>query len=76
MAHEPVTEEELRRICLEAAARGERVGHILNDYLYLNFLHEQQLADQAASHRTDAESEEWWTASGAARPEGRHRIAS
>lgn len=76
MATESVTEEELRRICLDAAARGEGVSHIINDYLYLNFLHEQQEADRAANHRTEDDSEEWWIASGAARAEGRHRVAS
>lgn len=76
MASQPVTEEELRRICLDAASRGQRVGYILNDYLYLNFLQEQQEADRAAAHRSEVDPDEWWTESGAPRQEGRHRTAS
>ncbi|MCK0111014.1 hypothetical protein MWU75_02515 [Ornithinimicrobium sp. F0845] len=75
MASQLVTEEELRRICLDAASRGEGVGYIINDYLYLNFLHEQQEADRAASHRSEDDPGEWWTESGAPRAEGRHRAA-
>lgn len=75
MASQPVTEDDLRRICLDAASRGERVGYIINDYLYLNFLHEQQLADRAASHRSDEDPDEWWTEAGAPRAVGRHRAA-
>lgn len=75
MASQLVTEEELRRICLGAASRGEGVGYIINDYLYLNVLHEQQEADLAARHRSETDPEEWWIESGAPRPDGRHRAA-
>jgi len=75
MASSQVTEEELRRICLDAAARGEGVSHIINDYLYLNFQHEQHEADRAALHRSEDQAEEWWIASCAPRPQGRHRAA-
>lgn len=73
MAPEQVSEDELRRICLDAASRGERVGHILNDYLYLSFLHEQQEADRAAGHRSDEEPQDRRPHLSAPSRDGRHR---
>ena len=71
-----VTEEELRQVCLDAASRGEPVGHILDEYLRASFLHEHEEADRAANHRSDDDPNEWWIASGARPPEGRHRAVS
>ncbi|USQ77074.1 hypothetical protein [Ornithinimicrobium cryptoxanthini] len=76
MADERVTEEELRQVCLDAASRGEPVGHILDEYLRASFLHEHEEADRAATHRSDEAPDEWWTAAGARPPEGRHRAVS
>lgn len=75
MADARVTEEELRQVCLAAASRGEPVGHILDEYLRANFLHEHEEADRAAHHRSDEEPDESWL-SGASRPAGRHRAVS
>lgn len=76
MAGEQVSEDELRQVCLDAASRGEPIGHILDEYLHASFLREHREADRAASHRTDEDPDEWWIVSGAQRPEGRHRAAS
>lgn len=76
MASQLVTEEAVRRACLEAAARGEPISHILDEYLHVNFLLEQEAADRAASHRTEEEPGEWWVAAGARPPAGRHRAVS
>lgn len=76
MAPEQITEEELRRICLDATSRGEPVGYILHDYLYLAFLHEQQEADRAASHRAHDTVAESWAGSDGSHRAGRHRLAS
>mgnify|MGYP001186271909 CR=1 FL=1 len=76
MPHEEVTEEAVRRACLEAAARGEPISHILDEYLHVNFVLEQEASDRAASHRTEDEPGEWWIAAGARPAAGRHRAVS
>lgn len=76
MSPEPVTEQDLRRVCLEVSSRGESIDHILSEFLHANFEHEQREADRAAAHRSEEESTQWWIDSGATAPPGRHRAVS
>ena len=76
MEPESAPEQELRRAALLASSRGESVAHILSEFLHRNFEDEQREADHAAAHRSGEQASEWWIASGATPPPGRHRAAS